>query len=182
MASKQEIRQEVRIRRRALAPSEIEIRSERVLTRLCELSCWRQAKTILLYHSLPAEVSTLPLFEERDNGKKLLLPVVRGEELELRIFENEATLQSGSFGVLEPQGKTFADFDAIDLAIIPGVAFDRNGHRLGYGKGYYDRLLPRLQACRIGLCFDFQLYDEIPHDPHDVRMDCIVNEKGTILF
>jgi len=73
----------------------------------------------------------------------------------------------------EPSGELFTDFDRITLAIIPGMAFDHQGNRLGRGKGYYDRLLPQLShAYKLGLCFPFQLLtEEIPHEPHDCRMD-----------
>ena len=85
-------------------------------------------------------------------------------------------MERGAFGILEPTGEVFSDYDNVDAAIIPGMAFDGHGNRLGRGKGYYDRLLPRLtKAYKIGVCFPFQYFDEIPSEEHDVVMDCVVS-------
>ena len=95
--------------------------------------------------------------------------------MELRIYTGENDLATGCYGIKEPTGKVFTDFAKIDVAIIPGVAFDRQGHRLGRGKGYYDRLLSVMpQVYKIGLCFDFQVVDNVPVDSHDIRMDEVI--------
>ena len=78
---------------------------------------------------------------------------------------------------MEPQGKDFTELEKIDLAIIPGMAFDKEGNRLGRGKGYYDRLLQQLRDCtiyKIGICFDFQFLDHIPTEPHDIPVDEVI--------
>ena len=107
--------------------------------------------------------------------KQLLLPVVVGEELELRLFQNMNELKIGSFGIAEPTGPLFTDYTKIDFVAVPGMAFDRNGHRLGRGKGYYDRLLPRLtNAYKAGICFPYQVVDEVPVEPTDITMDGII--------
>lgn len=79
-----------------------------------------------------------------------------------------------SYGIAEPTGTLFTDYPSIDLAIIPGVAFDRHGHRLGRGKGYYDKLLPQISATKIGICFPFQIIDEVPTDHFDIRMSSVI--------
>ena len=76
--------------------------------------------------------------------------------------------------ILEPTGELCDGAEHMDVAVIPGMAFDREGHRLGRGKGYYDRFLNRVQTYKIGVCFDFQMMDQLPHDPHDVMMDEII--------
>ena len=86
-----------------------------------------------------------------------MLPVVKGNELELRTYKGADQLQTGSFHIQEPLGTAFPSPASIDLAIIPGVSFDRRGNRLGRGKGYYDRLLNKLNVYKIGICFQFQL-------------------------
>mgnify|MGYP002623700332 CR=1 FL=1 len=137
---------------------------------------WQHAQTVLLYHSLPDEVDTHDLVRRavRD-GKRVLLPAVVGEELELRSFRSDDDLQQGAFHILQPSGATFTDTDAIDFALIPGVAFTPDGCRLGRGRGYYDRLLPRLRnAYKVGICWPFQLLPQLPCLPHDVRMDAVV--------
>ena len=133
------------------------------------------AKTVLLYHSLSDEVNTHQFIEEWCLKKQLLLPVVVGEELELRLFQNMNELKIGSFGIAEPTGPLFTDYAKIDFVAVPGMAFDRNGHRLGRGKGYYDRLLPRLtNAYKAGICFPYQVVDEVPVEPTDITMDGII--------
>jgi 5-formyltetrahydrofolate cyclo-ligase len=87
-------------------------------------------------------------------------------------------LERGAFGILEPRGEVFLDYDQVEVAIVPGMAFDKAGHRLGRGKGFYDRLLPRLtQAHKIGVCFPFQYLDEIPCEEHDVVMDEVISSS-----
>ena len=133
------------------------------------------AKTVLLYHSLSDEVNTHQFIEEWCLKKQLLLPVVVGEELELRLFQNMNELKIGSFGIAEPTGPLFTDYAKIDFVAVPGMAFDRNGHRLGRGKGYYDRLLPKLtNAYKAGICFPYQVVDEVPVEPTDITMDGII--------
>lgn len=137
---------------------------------------WQSARTVLLYHSLPDEVDTHDFIRRWSRSKRILLPVVRGTDLELRLYAGDNCLAQGAFHINEPTGEAFTDYAAIDLAVVPGVAFDRLGNRLGRGKGYYDRLLPRLPATcpKIGLCFPCQLLDRIPSEAHDVRMDAVV--------
>jgi len=89
----------------------------------------------------------------------------------------EDKLEKGAFGIQESTGTVFTDFASIDLAVIPGVAFDAAGNRLGRGQGFYDRLLTRLQQYniyKIGICFDFQRVGNVPTEAHDVRMDEIL--------
>ena len=93
----------------------------------------------------------------------------------VRRYSGKADLQEGAFGIMEPCGELFTDYEAIDVAIIPGMAFDRHGNRLGRGKGYYDRFLPLLptRVFKIGVCFPFQLLDDIPMEEHDIKMDVV---------
>ena len=105
--------------------------------------------------------------------KRLLLPVVKGEELELKEFQGQ--LHEGTFGIQEPEGETFEAFDQIELVVVPGMAFDKEGKPLGRGKGFYDRLLPKLtNAKKIGICFPYQLVDTVPTDAQDIPMDKII--------
>lgn len=95
---------------------------------------------------MPDEVDIRLLVRKWDGQKRFLLPKIVGDQLELRCFEGEDKLVIGpSFGILEPAGEAFTDFESVDLVIVPGAAFDKEGHRMGYGKGYYDKLLPRLK-------------------------------------
>ena len=149
--------------------------SERVMRLLAADAHFLAAKTVLFYHSLSDEVNTHQFIEEWCLKKQLLLPVVVGEELELRLFQNMNELKIGSFGIAEPTGPLFTDYAKIDFVAVPGMAFDRNGHRLGRGKGYYDRLLPKLtNAYMAGICFPYQVVDEVPVEPTDITMDGII--------
>ena len=146
-----------------------------MLASLEQLAVFKEASTLLFYYSLPDEVNTHQFIEKWCRLKTILLPVVVGDELELRIYTGLKDLAVGAYGIMEPTGKLFTDFDQIDLAIIPGVAFDMNGNRLGRGKGYYDRLLPKIKAEKIGICFPFQLVEEVPAEPFDIRMNQIID-------
>lgn len=137
---------------------------------------FRAANTILLYHSLKDEVDTHAFIRKWSREKRILLPVVTGDDLELRLYTGPEDLTVGAYGIEEPTGARFTDYAAIDLIVVPGVAFDRDGNRLGRGKGYYDRLLPRIpSAYKIGICFPFQVVDEVPAEPFDIRMDEIIS-------
>ena len=146
---------------------------------------WQAAHTVLLYHSLPDEVDTHAFIRRWSARKRILLPVVKGDDLELRLYTGDDRLTEGAFHIDEPTGTAFTDYAAIDLAVIPGVAFDRRGNRLGRGKGYYDRLLPRIPtAYKLGLCFPFQvlnqILNQIPAEAHDIPMDEVLTAVSSI--
>lgn len=176
---KAELRQLIRERKRQFSPQQLEELSLAAVSCLMKQPRIQQAKTVMLYHPLPDEVSTLPLLEQW-NDKTLLLPrVIDDEHMELRRYSTPADLQKGAFGIMEPCGEPFSDYDLIDVAVIPGMAFDTDGHRLGRGRGYYDRFLSRVPFIyKIGLCFGFQLVGEVPTDENDIRMDLIISENG----
>ena len=148
--------------------------SHKVLASLEQLPAFEEASVLLLYYSLSDEVYTHDFLEKWKEKKTILLPVVVGDKLELRYYTGTHDLQIGAYGINEPTGRLFKDYNSIDLAIIPGVAFDKEGHRLGRGKGYYDRLLPQIHALKVGICFPFQLLPTIPSEPFDVKMDMII--------
>ena len=130
--------------------------------------------TILAYWPLPDEVDIRPLLDHLvAEGKTVLLPRVTGDDsMELRRYTSREDLQEGAFHIMEPTGPLFADDQQIQLALVPGMAFDAAGHRLGRGKGYYDRFLaPRPHIYKIGVCFPFQRVGTVPVDDHDVVMD-----------
>lgn len=174
--TKQILRTQIRAAKRQHSTAQLAAFSKTLCDNILQKSAFQSAHTLLLYSPLPDEVDVFALIDNAyNNGKCVLLPKVVGDDLELRIYKGVESLACGAFGILEPTGEVFWDYDSIDLAIIPGMAFDRYGNRLGRGKGYYDRLLPRLKnAYKIGVCFPFQYFDEIPCEEHDVRMDCVV--------
>lgn len=140
----------------------------------------KRAHTLLLYSALPDEPSLQPLLDRLvEEGKTVLLPrVVNGTDMELCYYTGAADLQQGAFNIMEPIGKPCTDYESVDVAIVPGMAFDKQGHRLGRGKGYYDRLLPQLKKTyKIGVCYPSRLLADVPTDEHDVRMDEVVSAE-----
>jgi len=141
--------------------------------KLVRLAIFRKAKTVLCYVSLPYEVETRRLMTQMlDAGKRVVVPrVVKRQLLLSELCDPDEDLAPGAFGVWEPHPKALRPVgaQALDLAIVPGLAFDRRGHRLGHGWGYFDRLLARIprDTPTIGLCFAFQLVDRLPTGPRD---------------
>ena len=138
------------------------------------------SRTILLYAALPDEVPTQALMDGFvAQGKTVLLPrVISDVDMELRHYTGRQDLQAGAYGILEPIGALFTDYEKIDVAIVPGMAFDAEGHRLGRGKGYYDRFLSRVPYIyKIGLCFSWQMVEQVPNDEHDVVMNEVLVVK-----
>ena len=138
---------------------------------------FKEARTVLLYWSMDDEVFTHDYVCKWAGEKTVLLPCVKGDVLELRVFKGMESLQPGeAFGILEPVGELYTDYDAIDLIVVPGVAFDRHGNRLGRGRGYYDKILKETHVARkVGICFGFQFVEEVPVDELDVRMDLVIH-------
>ncbi len=154
----------------------LETLSQEILEKLEGLPAFQESKTVLLYHSLKDEVCTHAFIEKWSKKKTILLPVVSGDQLELRYYTGVGDLSPGAYGIAEPTGQLVEDYTSIDLVVVPGVAFDKEGHRLGRGKGYYDKLLPRIPAVFAGICFPFQLIDEVPAEPFDIRMDTVITK------
>lgn len=175
--SKAALRRVIRERKRAYGAEQLHVLSQAPLSRLEAHPAFRAARVVLAYHSLPDEVDTRAFLRRWCGRKQLLLPVVDGDDLYLAPYEGEAALAAGAFGIGEPTGRRFAAYDTIDVAVVPGLAFDQAGRRLGRGRGYYDRLLPRLrrEGCRLlGLCFDFQRVAQVPVDATDVPVDEVI--------
>lgn len=171
--TKQELRKLIRERKKQHTTEALSACSQSICHTLLERIKQEDGiHTILLYHSMPDEVDTHSLLQTLYNqGKTVLLPTVHGNELTLHVYEGDSFLHTGSsYGIQESIGSLFTDYAHIDLAIIPGMAFTPHGNRLGRGKGYYDRLLPRLNCPLIGIAFPFQLLPFIPCEVHDIRM------------
>ena len=149
---------------------------------------FQKADRVLIYLSKDEEVGTDNLLGRAlELGKRVCVPVVDQETDELQVSElpgPEIDFRIGAFGVREPtkEGLNFVSSDQVDLVIVPGLAFDRRGGRIGYGKGYYDRLLKRLgsQIPRIALAFEFQVLDTVPQEENDIQVDAIITEKSTM--
>ena len=158
--------------------------SEAVVEKLHGMMESRNVRTVMAYWPLKDEVDIRPLIDRLvEQGRTVVLPKVLDDEtMELRRYTSRDDLREGAFHIMEPVGELFTDYEAIDVALVPGMAFDAAGHRLGRGKGYYDRFLAEhLAPCPlplaprlIGVCFPFQRVAEVPSEEHDVCMDEIV--------
>ena len=140
-------------------------------------ACLGDAQVVMCYWPLPDEVDIRPLINRLvAGGKHVVLPRVTGSEtMELRCYTSADDLQEGAFHIQEPTGALFVQDAAIDVALIPGMAFDAAGHRLGRGRGYYDRFLAQHPVRRtIGVAFPFQHIPQVPCDSHDILMDEVV--------
>lgn len=142
------------------------------------------ASVVALYAPIHNEVETGEVFiRALAMDKSVLYPAVTPEGLLFRITPGPAFLRKGAFGIMEPSDECLAaPPSAADLIVVPGVAFDLRGHRLGYGKGYYDKTLHMLegQGRLVGFCYDFQLVEKIPEEPHDVRLDMVITEQRLV--
>ncbi len=181
---KQAIRQAVLKQRQQLAPSDHALLSCQVLDRLVVQDFFQSAQKIASYSAIRQEVDADLLLEQCQLAhRQIFLPRVVGDTLAFHAVASRAELVVGAFGVCEPlacgEAAALADFD---LVIVPGVAFDVNGYRLGYGKGFYDRFLAVKPEATVtvGLCFDFQVFERLPSEAHDQSLDYVLTEKRII--
>ena len=192
---KNELRQLIRARKNEHSAQELAAMSEKIIQAIMHDSDVSHAQVIMAYYSLPDEVCThnlIPLLHAQ--GKTILLPVVQGQDpstlrlaqdklssgqdIVLKEYKSTESLIPGKYNIQEPQGPPFTDYHQIQVALIPGMAFDADGNRLGRGKGYYDRFLPKLKnAKKIGICFDFQILEQVPTEKHDARVEKVITSN-----
>lgn len=174
------LRETARSARRGLEPAERLQASQAAAARLLTLPEVRRARTVLLYAALAEETDPSPAAATlAGRGQRLLYPRVAGEGLEVVAVTDPATLAVGYRSILEPTGPR-VDPRQVDLAVVPGLAFDLLGRRLGQGGGHYDRLLAELRpgCLRVGFCFACQVVPFVPCDPHDEPVDVVVTERA----
>lgn len=180
---KDSIRSYIAERRSALSDVEVIEKSSRISKNLSSLDSYKHSKSIALYSPILNEVRTRSIFYEALGfEKEVYFPRVNGSSLDFHRIHNLEQLKVGKFGVLEPQSHLFkADIEQIDLFIVPGLAFDNSGNRVGYGKGYYDGALRNIpEINKVGLCYSFQILDSVPADKNDQKVGTIVTEQGIV--
>lgn len=180
-SDKEEMRYRMKNLRVLLSESTKLSAAEEVFSRLEQTAAFLMADSIMMYHSLPDELYTHAFLRKWSGKKNFYLPRVNGVDLEVLPYE-ESRLELGSFHIEEPTGNNTADPLEIDMVVVPAVAYDRKGRRLGRGKGFYDRFLKSTKATKVGVGYDFQLVEEVPHESHDVPMDIVVTQKSTIII
>lgn len=174
---KHEIRRKIKAMKSMLLDSERLSAADEVFARLEETAAFMMANRILMYHSLPDELSTHKFLKKWKDRKQFFLPRVNGVNLDILPYD-ETRLELGSFHIEEPTGLNTVSPDEIEVVVVPAVAFDRRGNRIGRGKGFYDRLLSTTRATKIGVGYEFQIFDEIPAEDHDVTMDIVISPSG----
>lgn len=180
---KDELRAQMREKRRALTLEEIVTCSAKIKNMLFSLDCFKGAdcaKNVCTYISSFKEVDTVDIVKKlREMNIGIIVPISNTDSCTLTLskIDGMEDLQKGAYGILEPREIRTAEESEIDVILVPGLAFDKRGGRMGFGKGYYDRLLAKTTAVKIGLCYDFQLFDKIPTESHDVPLDYVITEK-----
>lgn len=178
---KKELRRIFLKTRSELAAEDIIEKSAKIMSRLFSLSEFRGAKTIMFYVDAGNEVKTRDgLTKALSEGKRVVVPKVKkGYGLLAIEIKSLDELSPGTFGILEPAGEKGISPEEIDLVVVPGVAFDKRGNRMGYGAGYYDSFLPKLrpEVKKVAVAFEMQVTDSLPAEEHDVKMDLIITEN-----
>ena len=171
---KKELRTHIKTLKKQHTKEQLMEQSKKILAKLEQHPDFVKAEKVMLYSALPDEVQTQAFLEKWHLKKQIILPTVVGDDIIPVAFIADTNFAVGDFNILEPQNEPYTgDFD---LIIVPGVAFDYMGNRLGRGRGYYDRFLcQHLDVKRIGICFDFQMVDEVPAEPFDIRMDEVIS-------
>ncbi len=183
---KDKLRGEIKKIRKNLSREEVFEKSKKIKKQLFKIDEFKQANNILFYVSYNNEVNTHEMIKECLSSKKhVIVPITDKENRCLIVSKLEKwdDLEIGAYGILEPKKDAVKEvsIDIIDLVIVPGLVFDLQGHRIGHGMGYYDRLLKQLKnILSVGLAFEYQIIEKIPVDEYDVPVSMIITEDGTI--
>ena len=185
---KDKIRDKMLEKRLSLSLDQVKEKSEKIRNFLTSLSAFQDTKTILLYLPIKNEPDTYPLMESLiQEGKTVCLPISTFETKEItpsRVMDPKIELQHTEYGILEPSEEfvRVMDRQQLDCVIVPGIAFDSTGHRLGYGQGFYDQFLAKLskKVLLIGLAYEQQIIKEIPVQEHDRSVHKLVTEQRVI--
>lgn len=187
LSNKKEIRAALLLKRKALSPQECRLKSREITKRFVASPDFISARTVHFYLAAAAEVQTEEMIREALRKKKrVVVPVVQPAAKSLFLSElvdfDLSRLQPGPYGIFEPrpEDRKTVDPKEVDLWIVPGVAFDAVGNRLGFGGGYYDRLLSGARGRKIGVAFEFQVVDRLPIEETDHPVDQIITETRTI--
>ena len=183
--TKATLRSQLRAALKAHSPASATAASAALCARVQTSSAWKNARAVLLFFPIASEpdISSL-LADALANGKLLALPrfnaATNGYEA-VRVCDPVRELATGPFQVREPVAACpVVALNRLDLALVPGLGFDARGHRLGRGKGHYDRLLAGFTGMKIGVAFDFQIVTEVPSEPHDIALDAVVTPSRWI--
>lgn len=177
---KQQMREILRQKRRMLSAETREEDSVKILQQLEQMPCFQKAQTVLLYYPTNNEVDVLPLFKKYKREKTLLLPVAHRKHMTVSPYEGNDNMHRGKYNIPEPTTPSYKG--RIDLIVVPAMAYDKAGHRLGRGGGYYDRFIKKQShATLVGVGYDFQLVEKVPRLSHDQKVDYVITPSQTIV-
>ena len=173
---KQALRSQIRAQKRAMTPQQIEAASQRLGELFAASQLYQQAKTIYGYLPYNQEVRTVPMLQRAlDDGKRVAVPKCYGDEMRFIYLEDLSAVEKGYCGIPEPIADEPIADDPTALVLMPGLAFDPQGHRIGYGGGFYDKFLAAEPGHpTLALCYDFQMLDHLETEEFDSPVDCVL--------
>ena len=178
---KNHIRTKIKSQRNSISKEEVLSKSTLASELFLSSEEYASASVLMLYMPLGNEMDTsIVISQALNDEKKVVLPVTDVENVDIIPYyiTDVTNFKDGAYAIREPQNGTLAKPDEIDTVIVPGIAFDYHGGRIGFGKGYYDRFLSKFKGTKVGFCYDFQLTDNAYSEPHDVMMDYVVTNDG----
>lgn len=180
--NKKALRAVMRLKRAAIPSVTRKKKDIRIARRLLASMLYKRAKTIGFYVSNNSEVETDFLLNKLGGKKIFVVPKTKQKHIHLYELKPDTTFEEAKFSIREPVNTSlFKKWKEIDLFIVPGIAFDKRGHRIGYGGGFFDRLLSKLNCTTIGLAYEQQIVDKIPEKKYDVAVSYILTERRLIL-
>ena len=179
---KTRLKQQILEKRSLLSKEDIGKKSALIKNSLFNLEQYKNSKAIMFFASIGNEVNTHDMIRQALKNKTVIVPKVFHHGIEPSViisFDN--LIAAGKFKIPEPIEAMKIAYKNIEMVLVPGIAFDKEGHRVGYGFGYYDRFLHHVpRAVKVGLAFDFQIVDKVPKEPHDLPVEIIVTEDRVI--
>lgn len=173
---KQSLRRQIRQRKRAMTEEQIVAKSEKLGRLFTASQAYRQAETIYGYLPYNQEVRTVPMLEQAlKDGKKVAVPKVYGDEMRFIYMDDLSKVEKGYAGIPEPLADEPVAEDKTALVLMPGLAFDKEGHRIGYGGGFYDKFLSaEPEHPTLALCYDFQMQEQLETEEFDIPVDVVL--------
>lgn len=173
---KKALRSMIREKKRAMTPEQIQSASQRLTELFLSTEEYRNAKTVYGYLPYNQEVRTVPILEQAlKDGKRVAVPKVFGDEMKFIYLADLNKVEKGYSGIPEPIDDGPEADDPSAIVLMPGLAFDKEGHRIGYGGGFYDKFLSKEpKHPTVALCYDFQIVEDLPVDYYDIPVDCVL--------
>ena len=174
--NKTELRSMIRAKKRAMTPAEIDAKSQRLGELFRASEAYQKANSIYGYLPYNQEVRTTPMLRQAQlDGKRVAVPKVYGEEMRFIYLDDLSQVATGYAGIPEPVADEPVADDTTALVLMPGLAFDPQGHRIGYGGGFYDRFLEQEpDHPTLALCYEFQMLPHLETEEHDIPVDCVL--------